>query len=164
VIYSIRYRGDNKGFTMIELVVILAILSVMALIAIPDYINTILPRHRLNGAARDIMTDMRHARMRSASVNREYRVSFTVGSETYQIEKGNLSSGSSAWTLEGPIRNFANASGKYYHYGVDISSISSNPVLFKPTGWMTSTTIQLANEKGQSLQISSSNAGRIMIQ
>jgi len=54
-------RTKQKGVTMVELLVALAIMAAIILIALPDYLNTILPEHRVRAAARDVMTDMRFA-------------------------------------------------------------------------------------------------------
>ncbi|MBW1895666.1 MAG: prepilin-type N-terminal cleavage/methylation domain-containing protein, partial [Deltaproteobacteria bacterium] len=64
-------RAKQKGFTVVELLTVLAILGALVLIALPDYLNTILPEHRVKAAARDVMTDMRYARMRGVSRNLE---------------------------------------------------------------------------------------------
>jgi len=161
---STPFQTNGKGFTLVELLVIIAILGVITMIALPDVVGTILPAYRLKGATSDIMTDMRYARMRAASLNKEYRITFTVGSEEYQIEQGNLSSGSTSWTQEGIVRSFADTDNSYYHTGIDIVSVTSNPVYFKPTGTMTATTITLQNEKGKTVEITSSIAGRIKVE
>ena len=158
------YKTNKNGFTLVELLIVIGIFSILTLVALPNFFGTILPNQRLKGAARDIMTDMRYARMRAASVNREYRVSFTEASEQYQVEQGNLSTGSTSWTIEGIVRDFTDVDTRYYHKGIDIVSVTSNPVVFKPTGGTTATTITVQNDKGSSAVITSSIAGRIKMQ
>ena len=155
------FRKWEQGLTMGELLVILTIIGVMTLVALPDYISTILPKQRLKGATLDIVTDMRLARMRSAASNVEYRLVFVPAAETYVMQRGNRNSSSDTWTTEGPTRNFSNSDNQYYHHGVDLISVSNNPVVFKPTGRMTNTTVRLRNVKGQTMAVTASISGRI---
>jgi len=63
-------REKNQGFTLIELVVVLAILGIMVAIAVPNFKQYMFQR-RLNGAARQIMSDLMSARMKAITLNRE---------------------------------------------------------------------------------------------
>ncbi len=58
-----RFR-KNSGFTLMELVVVIAIISVLCALAIPGYISW-LPKHKLGNGARDILTILERARMRA---------------------------------------------------------------------------------------------------
>jgi Tfp pilus assembly protein FimT len=155
------FRKGEEGFTIAELLIILGILATMTLIALPDYIKTTLPKQRLKAAANDVIADLLYTRMRSASANKEYRNLFLVGADSYVIQKGNKSSGSDAWTTEGTTRVFTETSNTHYHQDVSIDSVSINPVVFKPTGIMTPTTIKLTNKQGQEISIYTSIAGRV---
>ena len=44
---------QSKGFTLIEVIVVVAIIAALSAVAIPGYINW-LPNYRLNAAARDL--------------------------------------------------------------------------------------------------------------
>ena len=142
-----------NGFTLVELMVSLALIGILAGIAFPN-ILAYLPTFRLHSAARQVMTDLNYARGRSASLNLEYRVKFDTNTETYEVEKGNKSTGSSIWTLEKTVPRLAEAN-------INVVSVSQNPVYAKPTGTMTNTTVTLENSKGQSLEITTSGVGRI---
>jgi type IV fimbrial biogenesis protein FimT len=74
----------NKGLTMVELMVTLAIIAVVLAIAIPAY-NTQVPRFRLNGAARKVMGDLMGARMNAVKLNTTVTVNFDGALNTYTV-------------------------------------------------------------------------------
>jgi len=154
----------TAGFTLVELLIVIAILGIISAFAVPNYINTVLPQYRLREAARTVTTDLRLARMNAAATNVQYRLAFNPGAETYQLQRGNASSGSTTWTAEGSPRSFADPNNPYYQNNIDIYSVSVPNVTCSPTGTMTMTTIILKNEKGEQKQITSSIAGRIKTQ
>jgi type IV fimbrial biogenesis protein FimT len=144
---------SRSGFTLVELMVSLALIGILAGIAFPN-ILAYLPTFRLHSAARQVMTDLNYARGRAASLNLEYRIQFDVSAETYVVEKGDKSTDSSIWTHEKTV-------SRLVEENIDAVSVSQNPVYAKPTGTMTTTTITLQNSKGQSLEITTSRVGRI---
>jgi prepilin-type N-terminal cleavage/methylation domain-containing protein len=76
-------RGKS-GFTIVELMIVIAIMGVLTAIAIPTYI-TWLPKHRANAAARQLFADLQNARMRAISENNDYKVEFITGSNLYKV-------------------------------------------------------------------------------
>lgn len=154
-----------RGLTLVELLIVLSILGVMTSIAVPNLLSY-LPKYHLNGAARDLTTDLNYARMRAAAGNVEYRLLFSIGSESYEIQQGDSSLGSTSWAIDGPARAFADPGNSHYHQGIDIVSVSSSGelVLFRPTGTATASTIRLGNVKGETVDIDVSIAGRIHAQ
>jgi len=155
------------GFTALELLTVIAIIGVVSAIAIPNLLDW-LPKHRLNAASRDIIADIHYTRQLAASLNREYRISFTLGTEQYQIEKGDASSGST-WpgTVEGVVRQFADSDNSYYHVGIDIVSVTDldlndiTAIEFTPLGSMTAAIITLENENDTNAEITTSIAGGV---
>jgi len=79
----IRLR-DKKGFTMIELLIVVAIIAVTAAIAIPNIISWI-PTMRVNSAARDIVSEMQLARMKAVSERNNYVITFDTSTNQYSI-------------------------------------------------------------------------------
>ena len=154
---------NQSAFSLIELSIILAIIGILAAIAAPN-IMEMTPRIRLSNAAQRIVTDLQFARMRSITTGKEYRLNFNVSTESYQIEEGDQSSGSS-WpgTVIDEIRKFNDNSNLYYHKDIDIQSVSQNPV-FTPKGLSSTTTaIQIQNDRGNKKDILVNIAGRIKI-
>lgn len=75
---------NEKGLTIIELVVVMGILGIMVLIAIPN-IGRWLPRYRLRSAARDVASNMQLARLGAIKDNREWALLFDANGQSYQI-------------------------------------------------------------------------------
>ncbi|MBU2227905.1 MAG: GspH/FimT family pseudopilin [Proteobacteria bacterium] len=77
-----RIRKGN-GFTLLELMIVIAVMGIMTTIAIPSY-QTFMAQRRLNGAARQVMSDLMAARMKAVSLNQKVKVSFG-SNHAYQI-------------------------------------------------------------------------------
>lgn len=75
---------NNKGFTLIELTVTIALLGIMAAISIPSYFSW-LPRHRLQTSVRHIYDDMNMARSTAVKTNADIGIEFIPSNETYKI-------------------------------------------------------------------------------
>ena len=76
---------NRKGVTLIELVATMACLAILAAIVVPSWITSTWPAHRLKNAARQIVSDIRYARTRAVTTNRQYRLRFDPVSDSYLI-------------------------------------------------------------------------------
>lgn len=76
----------KKGFSLVEVLTIIAIIAIIGAIA---YINLFRTRdnQNLRAAALEVEGDIAEARSRALSRNREYRITFTVGTANYVIEE-----------------------------------------------------------------------------
>ncbi len=70
---------NKKGFSLIELLIVIAVTGIAAGFAIPAYFN-LKPGFKVNGAARQIMSDFMWARMKSINENNNYVIVFGTGS------------------------------------------------------------------------------------
>ncbi len=69
---------QNSGFTLIELMVTIAVLAILLGIAIPSFQGT-LDKRRIIGAAEQIYADLQYARSEAIKRNATVRVSFQTG-------------------------------------------------------------------------------------
>jgi prepilin-type N-terminal cleavage/methylation domain-containing protein len=74
----------KDGFTMIELVIVIALLGILAAIAIPGFIHWG-PDIRLKAAARDLTSDMALAKLRAIRENANVVLTFNTGNNRYTI-------------------------------------------------------------------------------
>lgn len=74
---------DNKGFTLIELVMLITILAVLAVVSVPrfgEYYGSI----KQDNATMKIVSDIRYSQSRATTTQQRSRVSFT-GATTYEV-------------------------------------------------------------------------------
>jgi prepilin-type N-terminal cleavage/methylation domain-containing protein len=86
---------NKKGFTLIELVVVMVIIAIGATLMVPG-IGRWLPNYRLRSATRDVVSTMRTAQIRAVSNNTVYGVAFDTKSiQLYRSSGGLIAEGGS---------------------------------------------------------------------
>ncbi|MFP4031611.1 MAG: Tfp pilus assembly protein FimT/FimU, partial [Desulfococcaceae bacterium] len=68
-------RRNEKGFTLIELILVVAIVSVMSIMVFPTFSGWI-ARARLRDAARTVYSDLQLARIKAIETGGEWRINF----------------------------------------------------------------------------------------
>jgi type IV fimbrial biogenesis protein FimT len=148
-------RSDKRAFTLIELIIVLAIMGIVAAIAAPNF-TVYMANSRLNGAARMVMSDLMHARQQAVTQNNSFRVIFS-GNHQYTILDDDNGNGSADTGEATEPRDILTD----YH---DVTfSVSSNPV-FYPRGTALGTTVTLTSSKtGDSRYVKAASTGRVKI-
>jgi len=73
-----KKRGRNSGFTLIELIIAIGMISILSAIAIPSAMKW-LPNYRLKAAARDLYSNMQKAKVEAVKRNTDVLIIFTSG-------------------------------------------------------------------------------------
>ncbi|MEW5734211.1 MAG: GspH/FimT family pseudopilin [Thermodesulfobacteriota bacterium] len=145
-------RRRDRGFTLAELVITTAIMAVIAGIGLPNFVEY-LPRIRLNGATRQIMTDLMVARMNAVKFACNSTVTFSGNSYTIWVDRdrdGVRDAG------EQTVKNITNSFS-------DVTIIVGQTVRFNSRGAApTNGWIWLYNTKGYGL-INTNLTGRVRI-
>jgi prepilin-type N-terminal cleavage/methylation domain-containing protein len=66
-------RGFQRGFSLVELLFVIALASTLMAIAVP-YLGDVSDAAKLNGAAREVERELQTARLKAVSANRTLRV------------------------------------------------------------------------------------------
>jgi len=74
----------KKGFTLIELVIVLAIAGILIAVAVP-WFSRYLDSKALQTALRQVEADLRNAQQKAGATSISYKVTFTPGETKYSI-------------------------------------------------------------------------------
>ena len=80
----VQGRQRSAGFSLIELVLVLTIISVLSAIAVPRYAGA-LARYRADAAARRVVADLDYARQRARSSSSSVTAAFLPGQDLLLI-------------------------------------------------------------------------------
>ncbi len=89
----------NKGFTLIEIAIVAAIVGIGAMIAVSNLHGW--NRHNnFVGFQREVFSEIQEARSRAFSMGRQFRLAIDLDAETVLLERGDAGSGSTVWTAD----------------------------------------------------------------
>ncbi|MBW2172601.1 MAG: GspH/FimT family protein [Deltaproteobacteria bacterium] len=163
----------NSGFTMVELIVVVVILTLVIGIGVPTYHLTIKPTAHLNGAARQLYSAIQLARLRAVSRNVRCGMVLSTGPSYTLFVDDNPANSKYEYTDDGDDTNDEEVIkafdlGNEYpgvqfdtsQGGGDGISFVNNSFAMTPRGVPTrGGTLYLKNEKGEGRKIVVNNMG-----
>ena len=79
-----RVGYSHTGFTLIEILIVIGVIGILVGISIPVY-RQFQPTLQLNGAVRNLVTDLRYAQQLAVTEQKEHCVHFFPGQKEYKI-------------------------------------------------------------------------------
>jgi len=146
--------NQDRGFTLVEMMIVIAVMAILAAIAAPSY-QTFMAQRRLSGAARQIMSDLMSTRMKAVSMNQMVKVSLP---DNHQYEIWNDANGDGT-VADNEGDDIARDIQTDYH---DVTYSSTANPLFYTRGTANGATITVSNSAG-SKDISLAITGRVKI-
>jgi prepilin-type N-terminal cleavage/methylation domain-containing protein len=149
----------DKGFSLIELMVVIALIAIMAGIAVPNF-QTYMKNRRLSGAASQLFVDLMNARMQAVSQNMKIIVSLE-NNHQYKIIRDLNGNGTIDAGEDGPLKDIH---PDYYDVTFAAASSGFNPI-FNANGTGMQGTINISSSSISTTKtITMSTAGRIKVQ
>lgn len=152
-----NFKGEfmhQKGFTILELMVVLAIISILSVLAVPD-ITAFTNRIHLETTARDLTSDLREMKMKAMIERDNFTISFDPENNSYDLPERKV-------YLPPEIR-FGFGPGVLGPPEEDGVTFPSNKANFYPQGTNSMGTVYLTNNETLTMKITISITGRVRI-
>ena len=156
----------DHGFTLVELLVAIAIAGIVMAVAVPAYVSH-LPRIRLKAACREVISCMQYARIQAIRDKDAWHIVFTPSAGVFIVmdDAGNVCRSVDLASYDGIFFGSNNPDAIDSNHTppqADGVSYNGNRAKFNGNGTAASGTIYLKNEKGDTMAIgTASAAGRV---
>ena len=142
------------GFSLVELLVVIALISIVSAFAVPTW-QRYAAKTDLKTAAREVMADLSNTKQRAVEENLDvYRLTFNVVGNSYVLSRTDTGT---VWTKS--VASFGN--------GISINSVNfsgGSIVSFQKRGTVSMGNMTLRNGLGSTATITVNSAGRTYVQ
>lgn len=156
----------NAGFTLVEMLIVIAIIAILAAVAIPGYMAYI-PKYRLSGAAQELQGDIQMAKLQALKNGTIVSIRVNVVTDSYEMFFDNgVGANTGNGTRDGDeesIKIVAMTSG------IDITgtTFANNAIRFNSRGLpraFAGGTVAIQNENGQMKSVELDPAGSARVE
>ncbi len=177
MVWMKAYMGDRdeRGLTLVELLIAVAIIGILSAIMIPGYING-QPMRKLRSASRDVFSTFHQARSEAAGKYRAHRVFFDIGNRRFRLERAEAdciqSCSCTTWSpvletsheLPGGVsfESVNGATSGTASHAYNVNGTSQDLTASCPNG--NAASVILANSRGERYQVTVSPMGNIRMQ
>ncbi|MFZ5998804.1 MAG: pilus assembly FimT family protein [Nitrospirota bacterium] len=157
----------QDGFSLVEVLITIAIITIVLTIAIPSFQGYAINRN-LKAAARSIESDIFELKERAIAENRQYRMTFTVGTGTYTIDQCTVT-GSSCPAWQAPVGIQQNKTLALFDNSISITNAAFAggvpTVIFQTRGTVNGAggSVTITNSRGSSAVIAVNITGRASV-
>ena len=142
-----KIKLSEKGFTLTEIIITVAIIGIIASIAAPNFYSS---DYKVKSVTNEIYSTMQLARLNAVSKKVEFRVVFDLGNQSYKLQKGNFANNSTIWTGETEVINLPPSVTIDNIDGTTTGTVNQE---FNPDGTSTTASINIINTKGEKYNI-----------
>ncbi|MFA5125138.1 MAG: GspH/FimT family pseudopilin [Patescibacteria group bacterium] len=147
---SLAVRSNLAGFSLLELVVVIALLGIITGVGLPYY-QSFTVSLQLQGAARDLTSDLRYAQQQAVTTQANYRLVFDINQNLYTVENDSTGLLIKSRIIKSPII-------------LESTTLASSTAIFNATGAAVSSgNVILSNSNGRRATIDIKPSGYAQI-